>query len=148
MGRLVKIQPSGNETAGLNTTAGSSTDTQTYMEQVVKYIPAEIIGGYVAINGFLASIPAQMLNTALWINFAFCAVLTVVYLVKLSEPGDATKTQLVISFFSFIIWAYSITGDSGVFGKGGINIYYSQIASVLLVAFSLLTPLFTPKAAN
>lgn len=144
MGRLVKVQPSGNE--ALEFKANSSGDTQTYMEQVVKYIPAEIIGGYVAINGFLASVPANMLYPALWINFGFCAVLTVVYLLKLSGPGDATKTQLIISFISFIIWAYSITGTSGVFGAGGINIYYSQIASVLLVVFSLLTPLFTPKA--
>jgi hypothetical protein len=144
MGRLVKIKPGGSESL---TTKSTSGETQTYMEQVIKYIPAEIIGGYVAINGFLASMPERMLNTALWVNFVFCAVLTVVYLYKQSGPEDATKTQLVISFISFIIWAYSITGDGGVFGAGGINIYYSQLASVLLVAFSLVAPLFTPRAA-
>jgi|SRR5882757_5247506 len=145
MGRLVKVQPNDNtaKAAAFN----NQPEQQTYMEQVVKYIPAEIIGGYVAINGFLASIPANMLYTALWINLGFCAIMTIFYFYKLAKPGDAKATQLIISFISFFIWAYTITGDGGVFGKGGLNIYYSQIASVLLVVFSLVTPLFTPKQA-
>lgn len=142
MGRLVKIQTDGSEAA--NSDNNSASD-QTYMEQVVKYIPSEIIGGYVAINGLLATMPANMLYGALWINFGFCAILTLVYLYKLSNPGDATSTQLIVSLISFVIWAYSITGEGGIFGPKGIDVYYSQIASVLLVAFSLVTPLFTPK---
>lgn len=143
MGRLVKIQPKQEDAEFVAETPGPQ--TQSYIEQVVKYIPAEIVGGYVAINGFLVSLPEHMVQNALWINLVFCAILTIAYLWKLAKPGDAKTQQLIISFISFLLWAYAITGDSGIFGKQGLDIYYSQLASVLLVAFSMVAPLFTPK---
>src|ERR1700709_1671799 len=107
MGRLVKVQSTNNPAAGFKALDGQGGEQETYMEQVLKYIPAEIIGGYVAINGFLASVPANMLYTALWINLGFCAVMTIVYFYRLAKPGDAKFTQMIISFISFFIWAYT-----------------------------------------
>lgn len=143
MSRLVKLNPPDHKFE----VVGFASEKETYIEQVVKYIPVEIIGGYIAINGFASTLPKKMISSGLWFSFIFCAVLTPFYFFKLAKPGDAKLSQMIISFISFLLWSYSVTGDSGVFGKAnGIDIYYSPIASILLVVFTMISPFFTQKA--
>lgn len=143
MGRLVRVKQPANQ---LFKTADQPQEQQTYLEQVIKYIPTEIVGGYVAVNSLLASLPADMLNNWLWGTFILFALGTPVYFWLMKKPGDAIWQQMILSFISFIIWAYSITGASGIFGTAGIDIYYSQIASALLIILSIAAPLFTPNS--
>jgi hypothetical protein len=147
MSRLVKIKQV-EDGARL---AGTSKDSRAkeFLEQVSKFVPAEIISGYVAIDGFLSSEKStneQIYFYGAILNFIIFLILTPVYFNKIAESGDAKRTQLLTSTLAFIIWVYAVGGDSGIFGDPVLDIYNATISSCLLVLFSLVSGLITPKS--
>jgi hypothetical protein len=83
-----------------------------YSDRLVKYIPAEVVGVYLFANGTIRTagtqIPAKAGLWAGWIVFGFMAVMTPVYMSKVQNVKK--KQQLLIVFFSFVVWVFTIGG--------------------------------------
>lgn len=114
-------------------------DEDDYASRVAKYIPAEIIAGFIAIDGILKAVsdPPAFLY---WLVFAFCLVLTPFYTWRISNQKDLPTaiSQIVISTCSFACWVFAFGGPFKFF-----DWYQPYIGSILLVMATLLFPLFT-----
>lgn len=140
MGRFLKRTPPVSAAE-----AGAPMTINTYLERIVKYIPSEIIAGYIAVNGFLTSMPENLVEWSLGINLCLFAALTVWFVAKFAQPGDAKRTQIMVSLGAFFIWAYAVTGKSGIFGEDYWKIYFAPIASSAVIIFTIVSALIEPK---
>ncbi len=145
----------------------------TYLDRIAKYVPAEVMAGYMSLDRLVApgsgaaaaktrsaeaagaaaisapAVPvtgAELLSANLpMIVFAFALLLTPFYIMQLarrSEPGTPWVTHAVVATLAFLVWAYSMQG--GIFTQH--QMYDPQVAGVVLVAFSIVSGLFTPAA--
>lgn len=112
--------------------------TKSYFEKVAKLVPSEIIAGFLAMCGFVPNIGDDSINsrTVYLIIFGFCLILTPVYLNFFAEKDKPKRIHLIISSLAFVVWAYVTTG-SELFP----DFYNAAIASIILVAFSLVSAL-------
>ncbi len=115
----------------------TSTKVDGYFEKIMKYIPSEIVGAWIAIQGIAKNINNPN-NIFLWIIIVFLAVLTFFYIKQqTSEENKKTAVkQTVISVGAFIIWAFAIGGqpfESLVF-------YNSAYGSILMILYTLTIP--------
>ena len=116
----------------------TSTKVDGYFEKIMKYIPSEIVGAWIAIQGIAKNINNPN-NIFLWIIIIFLAVLTFFYIKQ--QTSEANKKtagkQTVISVGAFIIWAFAIGGqpfESLVF-------YNSAYGSILMILYTLTIPI-------
>lgn len=117
-------------------------DKQQFADKVLKFIPTEIIGAYMALAGFLGFGPIEttaekdhMPFILIQVVFFILLVLTPLYLWKVSNVTH--KLQLGISTISFAVWVYTLGGPFNVW-----NLYNPYISSVILVLWSLIPPIF------
>lgn len=117
-------------------------DKQQFADKLVKFIPTEIIGAYMALASFLgfnpvASSPQRenMPVILIQVVFIILLVLTPLYLWKVGNVKH--KLQLVIATISFVVWVYTLGGPFDIW-----KAYDPYISSVLLVLWSLIPPLF------
>ena len=115
-----------------------ATNASNFNERLVKLIPSEIVTAYVTIQGLISGYHESGgdKEKLMWIVLAFLFVLTPIYLFYVSnvkKPG-----QIVFTSIAFLVWVMAvgspfkdILGFSSVF-----------IGSILLVFYTLLTPLF------
>ncbi len=118
------------------------TREDTYKDILLKLIPAEIVGAYIGIIGFLAK-PDGKYD---WMIIATCILLFVLTPFYLNRIYEIKKiSQLVISAISFLIWTFSL--------NGGILITYyklhtetfSMICSVIIILWTLIVPIFSKE---
>lgn len=131
--------------------------TQPFQDKVVKLIPTEIVGAYMVLNGIIGlpaspvvadmrfpSAPPVSDDTLRFYLvqavFAILLVLTPLYLAKIAKVTN--RRQLAVTTMSFVVWAYTLGGPFVVWG-----LYYPLVASVLLVIWSLVVPMFVPALA-
>ena len=131
--------------------------TQPFQDKVVKLIPTEIVGAYMVLNGIIglpASSTAESMRALsappvsddtlrlylIQAVFAILLVLTPLYLAKVAKVTN--RRQLAVTTMSFVVWAYTLGGPFIVWG-----LYYPLVASVLLVIWSLVVPMFVPALA-
>lgn len=132
-------------------------ENDSYVQKIVKYIPAEIIAGYTTLVGYLSfgsfPIPAYYekyycilliilsIITPLWTYFAVL------------DNNDNSKKRAyfhsAIATFAFWIWVYAVGNPllkalicGGCDDKGCADcIYYSPVfGSIILVLFTIMTP--------
>ncbi len=60
-----------------------------YFDRLIKYIPSEIVGAWIAIKGLITSADDVPINLLLWVLFVVFLVLTVVWILKLTS--ESTK---------------------------------------------------------
>ena len=143
MSRFVTAVPRGLRTKAA---AAGEAPAREYLERVAKYVPAEIIAGYTAIINGVADTKEPVKSWTVTACLFICAILTPVYFKLLARPEDkaSLRTQQVVSFFAFLVWAYSITGAEPLFG--GTNSWFVPgIATALLTLFTLISGLIVPK---
>jgi hypothetical protein len=144
MSRLIDPVPRGGSLFAGNT---KTAKTQTYLERVAKYVPAEIIAAYLTLLPIvLSGTTADTTSRKVWLAviFAIGTIFTPLYLWRF--PGDLKVKwyHLVISTLAFVVWTYSIRG--GLFDDVGL---YSTVgAAVSLVVFTLTSGLFAPTAST
>ena len=126
-----------------------------YLDKVKKYIPTEVVLAYVFLQ---QTIENSAVEGSFWtkdvlfgVIFFICLLVTPIY--KYMQINDDTLPkpyrQLVISTFAFVVWVFYF-GDwfEAILGKN----YYSPIlATILMVSFTLLTPILefvTPSKRN
>lgn len=128
--------------------AGALSDTQAsdqatpddYKDRLLKHIPAEAVAVYLTLDGIIrSSAGANEIKVWLWIAFSLGLVGTPLYLWRLQSV--TRPLQLTVSTISFAIWVFAIGGPFGLYGW-----YEAWIASVVLVGFTFLIPLFLGQA--
>ena len=89
---------------------------------------------------FQTSMYALLPQPYIWTAFFVLLVLTPLYLAKIHDVRG--KTQLVLTSLSFVVWVYTLGGPFQMVGW-----YQPQIASCVLVLWTLVVPLFieSPK---
>ncbi len=118
-----------------------------YKTRVAKYIPAEIVGFYIAANSLLASSDAASQS---WLPIAHIAILalgligTPIYLKTQAEPDQPYGTHISISTVAFLLWAYAIPG--GVFSH--FKLENGLLASLALIVFSFVVGMHQPTKTS
>jgi hypothetical protein len=113
---------------------------QDYKSKLLKLIPTEIIAAYMALHGIfqgqvIAPGGADVTYVVGWTVFVILLVLTPFYLARIHNVRD--KTQLTLTTLSFVVWVYTLGGPFQMAGW-----YQPQIASCVLVLWTLIVPLF------
>ena len=117
-------------------------DEAEYSKRLLKNIPSEIVGAYIAINGMLASNP-QNPNWLSWIIFISLLILCPFWL----RFGQNVKQtwQLVMSTVAFVIWAMTVPGAFDIVP------YAASVGGALLIIHSgIIAPMVSknsPKQA-
>jgi hypothetical protein len=118
--------------------AGAGGADQGYLERVVKYVPAEVIAAYLALNGFVAA--AKGYETVYWIVFLVCLVCVPLYVWRTTRTPKERLFNGVLATIAFLVWAYATGGGL----PGYLDIHYPLYGSVALVLFTLVSGLFEP----
>jgi hypothetical protein len=112
-------------------------DQETYRDRVLKAIPSDVLGVFVAANGVVASTP-EKLHWLYWVVFGLCLVATPLWLRFRDEVRS--WLQLVLASIAFVIWSMTL-GDAAFATIPG---YPTVIGSVLLIVYSgIAAPLIT-----
>jgi hypothetical protein len=120
---------------------GTGGSVDTYFDKVIKYIPSDIVGGWIAVTGLINSASNVPTSLLLWIGFGVGIVLTALWTHKqTSVPNmQLARTQILISTGSFIVWVFALGGPFATLG-----FYRPLYGSLLLIFYTLVIGLFTP----
>ncbi|HEV2669474.1 MAG TPA: hypothetical protein VGU74_00115 [Gemmatimonadales bacterium] len=139
MSRRVRVVHPGAQAAA----AALPIETDTYFDKVVKYIPADIVGAWVAVTGLIASASGIPRQTTLWVAFGIGLILTAAWTWKqASAPGRRPPppvTQTIISTGAFAVWVFALGGPFQ--HVPGQQVY----GSLLLILYTLVVALVNPK---
>lgn len=115
--------------------------TDSYFEKLIKYIPADIVAAYVALDGILK----ENLYSPMWLGwsvFGALVALTPLYVcyMKTSPPGlVARKTfHWMASTFAFMVWVFALGGPFAA----TFDWYRPVFGTVLLIVTTLILPVF------
>jgi hypothetical protein len=113
-----------------------------YYERLIKLIPTEIIGAYLALDNVLVSSNAEIIyRWALIIILVFVTPLNIFLTTKKGTEKTATS-QIIISSLSFLVWVYTLGGPFKYFG-----FYKPFQGTFILVLFTMISSWIT-KSAN
>jgi len=152
MSRLVAVPrevPNDNSPFGLASDAPSAYVTDGYLERIAKYVPAEMLAFSIFINaildqtvktgGKLTSMAGFPVTTIAVIAFVACWICAPLFVWYVRQKGDAWVVNALVSFLAFPIWSYAIGNVAFQDYRDG------NLAAILLVSFSLLSGLVTPR---
>lgn len=126
-----------------NTAVAAGSKTSRYGEAVAKYIPAEIIGGYLPLSRILSGAREDTVKTVLeWALFAAGVVLTPIYFERVQKPTPAQKRHVWISTTAFVLWAAALGGP---FATIAILRDHQYVMGVLLGGFTWIVGFFPPR---
>ena len=116
--------------------ADSSVRLDGYLDRLLKMIPAEIVGAYLALSGILRS--NESADPVWWWLIAVLGLaLTPAYL---RMRGVRAVVHLVLAGAAFVVWVYALGGPFEHFSW-----YEPFQGSILIVTFSLVAPLANPQ---
>ncbi|BBE72960.1 hypothetical protein [Oharaeibacter diazotrophicus] len=124
--RIIDIQ--------LNSPGGAQLDT--YVDKVVKYVPADVIAAWTAVLGLVKAGAGENREPILWACFAFGTVFTAIWTWRqaASPSGIAPRIQTIVSTAAFAVWAIAIGPP--------FDAYLDPIVgSLLLIGFTLVSGL-------
>jgi hypothetical protein len=114
-----------------------------FFDRIIKYIPADVVGGWVAASGIISSLQAgSSRTTVLWIAFAVGLALAAGWThAQTRESGKPPAwAQIVIASIAFAVWAFALGGPFAAFG------WYNQAyGSLALIGFTLAAGLVVPR---
>jgi hypothetical protein len=167
MGRLVRVP----RVVSSGAAPGFRVDAASYLERVVKYVPAEILALTMLTNAILDQairtyglserlIGAPVTTLAAAVVIAG-TVLTPLFVMYVRKPGDAWLTHAIVSTLLFPFWAYALCSASFA-GYWEVNfklsttyapngsvaqsaIWDGNLAATLLIIVTLLSGLITPR---
>ncbi len=114
----------------------------TYSDKVVKYIPADIVGAWVAATGIISGASQKVpKDTVLWFAFGIGIVLAALWTWKqTSESGKpAAKIQIAVSTGAFVVWVFALGGPFV-----HLSWYDPAFGSLLLIFYTLVVGLINP----
>ncbi len=111
-----------------------------YLSRMLKHIPSELIGAYLAVGGILASLEGSLLTVVNWVNFGFFLVATPFWLIYVARV--TTVWQNVLSVIAFVFWVMTLVG-------GPFSFVPTAIGSAAVVIFSaVLAPVVSGIVAK
>ncbi len=116
-------------------------DVDTYFDKVFKYIPADIVGAWVAVTGLISSARDIPRQTILWVAFGIGLILTAWWTWKQAAlPGRRPPaTQAIVSTGAFAVWVFALGGPFQ--HVPGREVY----GSLLLILYTLVVALIDPR---
>lgn len=124
-----------NRNQSLHMATDNKVQIQSYVDRLIKLIPAEVVGLYVVGAGL---IPADQ-KYALVGWAVFCMIFLLISRILGTKSSKSNKTQwptVVISTISFIIWLYVMGGPFEKF-----DIHIPWLGSLIMVAWTSIVPL-------
>jgi hypothetical protein len=115
--------------------AGGTGGTDTYFDKVVKYIPSDVVGAWVAAAGAVKAAVGVPQSSLLWIVFAFGVVVTALWKLKQTK----LPMQAAISTGAFAVWVFALGGP---FEQ--LSWYNPVYGTLLLIGYTLITALINP----
>ena len=119
-----------------------------YLMRMVKYVPAEIIGGSMLVNAILAQAMVAGGDTATMAGFSVTGIavgavlvgliLTPLFCWYVREDGDAWLVNAVVSTIAFPFWAYLM--GAVAFAK----FHDGNLAVILILTFTAVSGLVAP----
>ena len=126
--------------APAKSTPSDSREQNTYSDRLVKYIPAEVLAGYIFVGSQTATFKTQEGKIIFLLALiALCLVAIPIHYTKIVLPGKKARKHILISEAAFVVWAYAIGGPVALLGW-----HHPAIAGLIMVAFTFLSPLFKP----
>jgi hypothetical protein len=127
------------------TRAGSALGTPTrddFLTRLIKYIPAEIVGLYVAVRG---AVPHEADPAVLWWLALGAWVLVPVYFWVATTRGGTPPMilQIVFASLAFPVWVFAI-GGSPVTSWAWFN-EHQYVASIALMFLTVIFGWFEPR---
>jgi hypothetical protein len=103
-----------------------------YFDRLFKYIPAELVAGYIFVMGVMKQITnAGEVRILQWILFAVFCILTPLYLWRIQKVKKIQ--QHIISLLSFVVWVFALGGPFALYS------WYNQVyGQILLPVFTLV----------
>jgi hypothetical protein len=122
--------------------AETSVKIDSYFDRVIKYIPADIVGAWVAVTGLINSAADIPKDTILWIAFLSGVLLTAIWTLRqTAEPKKSPAiTQIAISTGAFIVWVFALGGPFVT-----LDFYRPLYGSLLLILYTLVVALIVPR---
>jgi hypothetical protein len=113
-----------------------------YYAKLLKYIPAEIVAAFVAIQGIITS-NSQPAQWVYWVVFIVLLVMTPLYLWRVTnEPNKPVAApQIVISTIGFAVWVFALGGPFSQYGW-----YKTLYGAVLLILYTVAIPIFVGRS--
>jgi len=111
------------------------TPIQSYMERLVKLIPAEVVGLYLVGQGIIP--PAEKVALVVW----SIVCLGLVVLVRAKTTGDRVNSispqwsAVAVSTVSFVIWVYTMPGPFQAF-----NLAVPFVGSLAVLVWTFIVP--------
>ncbi len=120
---------------------GEAAKIDDYFSKLLKYIPTEIVGGWIAITGLIKGGAGIPTNTILWILLVVFTGITAAYILQqTSEPKKPPAVkQTTISTIAFLVWVFAL-GEP----FSSLSFYSPVYGSILLIICSLIIPLINP----
>lgn len=103
----------------------------TYSDRLFKYIPAEIVAGYIFAAGMLENLTKSgEIRIFQWGLFLIFLVMTPLYLWRVQKVQKTS--QHIISALSFVVWVFALGGPFSLYS------WYNPVyGAVLLPVFTL-----------
>lgn len=116
---------------------GGGEQTDGFFDRVIKYIPADIVAGWVALDGLTAGLGSM----ALWAMFGIMTVFAFFWTMKQTAvPGKpGAIQQSAVAAVSFAVWVFAL--HSGPFG---LMTYPESYGSIVLIIYTLGIGLVVP----
>lgn len=102
-----------------------------YIDRLFKYIPSELVAGYIFILGLLNKLTATgEIRVFQWSVFVIFCLLTPLYLYRVQKVKKIS--QQIISLLSFIVWAFALGGPFALY-----DWYNPVYGDIILPLFTL-----------
>jgi hypothetical protein len=123
--------------------AGGPAQVDGYFDRVIKYIPSDVVGAWVAVTGIInSSNPNGSSHTVMWIAFIVGLCLTALWTWRqTSAPGQpVAATQIGVSTVAFAVWVFALGGPFAT-----IPGYQQYFGSLILIGYTLFVAIVVPK---
>jgi hypothetical protein len=114
-----------------------------YVDRILKYIPADIVAGWLFLSGLILSIEEESKKKwLLWIVFLVLIPLTILWTLKQTRASGKPPawTQTALATGSFVVWVFAIGGPFAT-----LDWYDTVYGSIVLVLYTITIGLVTPS---
>jgi drug/metabolite transporter (DMT)-like permease len=109
----------------------------TYYDRLIKYIPADVVVGWITVKGIISSASNAPADKVYWICFIAGVIFTILWTYKITyvKGSKPAYIQIIIATIAFFIWVLA-TGEP-------FNIE-PYIGSLILVGYTIGAGLIIP----
>lgn len=114
-----------------------------YLTKLIKFVPLEVLGAYLAIAGTITSNVSNKSDLAAWLGYTVIGFVIITALYDWRVLKIARITQIVVSVVGFGVYVFSIGGWFGT-----TSWYHAWYAAIALPLFGLVAAIVPLKPLN